>query len=105
MVNVEIQREDASSMWNAIRKMIAVRKVHKVFGWGEFEWVDFDIKAIVAYKRSYNGEKILVIQNLDKKAYDVTIDHDVIDLITDKRISRDSLSIEPFQYLWLLITN
>ena len=104
-VNVEIQRKDESSMWNAIRKMIAIRKDHRSFGWGEFEWMDFDNKAIVAYKRSYDGEKILVIQNLNKFAYEVTIDHDVIDLITDTQISRGDVSIQPFQYLWLKISS
>jgi maltose alpha-D-glucosyltransferase/alpha-amylase len=104
-VNVETQIQDPDSLWSAIQRMIAIRKKHPVFGWGEFEWVDFDNKAVAAYKRSYKGKKILVVQNLDINAHTITVTNDATDLITDTQVSRGSISIEPFQYLWLLISN
>jgi maltose alpha-D-glucosyltransferase/alpha-amylase len=104
-VNVELQREDPSSMWNAIRHMIAKRKEHMAFGWGEFEWMDLGTDTVAAYQRSYNGEKILVVQNLDQSAHEITISDDAVDIITGTSISRGNISVEPFQYLWLLVAN
>jgi hypothetical protein len=85
--------------------MIALRKSHQAFGWGEFEWVDFGTDAMAAYKRSYNGESILVIQNLDQIAHEISIPENAIDIISDTPVSRGSITVEPFQYLWLLISD
>jgi maltose alpha-D-glucosyltransferase/alpha-amylase len=104
-VNVETQIRDPESLWSAIQRMIALRKSHQAFGWGEFEWVDFGTDAMAAYKRSYNGESILVIQNLDQIAHEISIPENAIDIISDTPVSRGSITVEPFQYLWLLISD
>ena len=109
-VNAEIQRDDESSMWNIIRRMIAARKEHRAFGWGEFEWIDCKNESIAAYRRSFEGETILVLQNLSdqsqKFSYNTGRSHKVqTDLLTNKEYGSEkgkiSLELNPYQYLWL----
>jgi maltose alpha-D-glucosyltransferase/alpha-amylase len=109
-VNVEIQREEPFSMWNTIRKMIAARKEHHAFGWGEFEWIDCENDSIAAYRRTFEEETILVFQNLSdapqKISYEPKRSAKVrTDLLTQKQYKtknrRVSLDLAPYQYLWL----
>ena len=109
-VNADSQREDANSMWSAVRHMIAVRKEHHAFGWGEFEWINCRNKAVAAYRRTFEGETILVFQNLSdekqKLSYKPKRPIKVrTDLLTNKEyVMQDEkvrLELEPYQYLWL----
>ena len=109
-VNVELQRNDTFSMWNSIRHMIAVRKEHQAFGWGEFEWLQIENKSIAAYRRSFEEDTILVFQNLsDKKqklSYKPKRSSKVrIDLLSQKEYfiqdGKVSIELAPYQYLWL----
>ena len=109
-VNVEIQRGDTFSMWNAIRHMIAVRKEHRAFGWGELEWLDIENKSVAAYRRFFEGDTILVFQNLSdstqKIAYEPKRSTKAwIDLLTQKEYlvqsGKMSIKLAPYQYLWL----
>jgi hypothetical protein len=67
--------------------------------------MDLGTDTVAAYQRSYNGEKILVVQNLDQSAHEITISDDAVEIITGTSISRGNISVEPFQYLWLLVAN
>lgn len=109
-VNVEAQRRDKFSMWNTIRHMIAVRKEHHAFGWGEFEWIDCHNDSVAAYRRTYEGETILVFQNLSDKVQKVSYKPKRslkvrADLLTQREYpsekGRVALELEPYQYLWL----
>ena len=109
-VNVELQRNDTFSMWNAIRHMIAVRKEHQAFGWGEFEWIDCGNKSVAAYRRTFEKEIILVFQNLSNKTQTISYKPKRstrvrIDLLSQKEyVSQGglvSLKLAPYQYLWL----
>jgi maltose alpha-D-glucosyltransferase/alpha-amylase len=109
-VNVEVQREDSSSMWNAIRHMIAVRKEHRAFGWGEFEWLDCENDSVAAYRRAFENETVLIFQNLSDETQKVSYKPKRptrvrVDLLTQEEyVSQDgevSLELTPYQYLWL----
>jgi maltose alpha-D-glucosyltransferase/alpha-amylase len=104
-VNVESQVKDATSLWNTIRKMIAVRKQHQCFGHGEFEWLDMGPTAIAAYTRKYLGETILVIHNLSDKPSETTIEKKFVDVFTDTPVTQGSMILQPFQFRWLLADN
>ncbi|HSM72736.1 MAG TPA: maltose alpha-D-glucosyltransferase [Anaerolineales bacterium] len=110
VVNVEIQRSDTFSMWNAIRHMISVRKEHKAFGWGEFEWIDCYNDAVAAYRRTFQEETILIFHNLSDNIQELSYEPKRstrvrIDLLTQKEyVSEDgwvNLKLKPYQYLWL----
>ncbi|RJP52405.1 MAG: maltose alpha-D-glucosyltransferase [Anaerolineaceae bacterium] len=109
-VNVENQQKDPGSMWNTIRHMIAIRKQHHAFGWGDFEWIDCDNNQIAAYRRTYNGETILVFQNLGDQTQNISYKPKRsmkirTDLLTKMEFTsihgRVDMQLEPYQYLWL----
>lgn len=109
-VNVENQQKDPGSMWNTIRHMIAIRKQHHAFGWGDFEWIDCDNNQIAAYRRTYNGETILVFQNLGDQTQNISYKPKRsmkirTDLLTKMEFTsihgRVNMQLEPYQYLWL----
>ena len=109
-VNVEIQRNDNFSMWNVIRRMIAVRKEHHAFGWGEFEWIDCKNNAVAAYRRTFEGETVLVFHNLSEETQKISYKPKRsikirIDLLTQTEYvsqgGKVSLELAPYQYLWL----
>jgi maltose alpha-D-glucosyltransferase/alpha-amylase len=47
-VNVAAQHQDPDSLLNTLRHMINVRKQHRLFGWGDFEWIELQNNAIAA---------------------------------------------------------
>jgi maltose alpha-D-glucosyltransferase/alpha-amylase len=109
-VNVEIQGREPLSMWNTIRHMIAIRKKHHAFGWGEFEWIDCENDSVAAYRRTFEEETILVFQNLSDRPQKISYIPKRsarlrVDLLTQKEyVSQGgevSLELAPYQYLWL----
>lgn len=109
-VNVKSQRADPDSLWNVIRHMIAIRKQHRIFGWGQFEWIDLQNDAIAAFQRTYNNETILALHNLSavnqKIHYPIKKPvNSLTDLLTQKQFIpvKENLEVElaPYQYLWL----
>jgi len=109
-VNVELQQKDKSSIWSTIRHMIATRKEHPAFGWGQFEWLDCGNKSVAAFKRTYKGERILVFHNLSPAEQSINtlkVEQPAIDLLTNESHAPENenmaLRLKPYQYLWLKI--
>ncbi len=109
-VNVISQRADPKSLLNAIRHMLATRKQHRAFGWGEFQWIDFRNDAVAAFQRTYHDETIFAIHNLSAERQKVSCQikkpvNGMTDLLTQKKFIpvKENLEIEliPYQYLWL----
>jgi maltose alpha-D-glucosyltransferase/alpha-amylase len=73
-VNVEAQQNEASSLLNWTRRMIGVRKQHKSFGRGSFSFLYPRNRKILAYIRSFEGERILCTANLSRQAQAVELD-------------------------------
>ncbi|MEW5872382.1 MAG: maltose alpha-D-glucosyltransferase [Chloroflexota bacterium] len=73
-VNVEAQRADPNSLWHVIRKMIAARKAHPVFGQGDFHWAEAGSPAVAAYWRRYAGEQVLILNNLSEVQQSAVVD-------------------------------
>ncbi len=109
-VNVKSQRADPNSLLNIIRHMIAIRKQHQTFGWGQFEWVDVRNEAVAAFQRTCNGETVLAIHNLSDVKQTISYSmkkpvNSLTDLLTQKQFmpANGTFGIElmPYQYLWL----
>ena len=105
-VNVESQRQDPDSLWNAIRHMIAVRREHYEFGRGSFEWVDFKNSSIAAYRRTYEDHSVLAIQNLSDSPQTIADQTKksanlLTDLLTNKSFDLQKIELAPHQFLWL----
>jgi maltose alpha-D-glucosyltransferase/alpha-amylase len=109
-VNVEAQRRDPHSLWSTIRNMIAIRKKHPVFGWGNFSWASCENPAIAAYLRRHENETWLIVNHLSAEPQRIDINLDLAyrgarDLISGKNFSMQDtkllLNVRPYQYLWL----
>ena len=104
-VNVAAQQADPTSLFNVIRHMIAVRKQYKAFGWGDFKWLDIGTQTVAAYARSYQGEKVLVLNNLSDEQQAISLlenEQGYIDLLTNQAVSHGTLTLQPYQYTWLI---
>ncbi len=103
-VNVESQRNDPDSMWNSIRQMISVRKQNHAFGWGEFAWVETGANSIAVYTRIYKNETMLIVNNLSgqKQTARLPFKH-AANILSQENISLQSLTLQPYQYLWLRV--
>jgi maltose alpha-D-glucosyltransferase/alpha-amylase len=104
-VSVTSQMGDPLSLFNQIRHLIAVRKSYTAFGQGDFKWIDLGNKAVAAYRRHYQGERFIVINNLGGQILNLSLPANpmgylsVLDGIT---VSQQNITLEPFQFMWLL---
>ena len=67
-INVENDEQNPTSILNFTRRMAAVRKEHKVFTFGDFQPLLPKHPQIVAFIRSDDKDKLLVLVNLDRHA-------------------------------------
>jgi len=121
-LNVAQQQADPSSLWHAIRHMLAVRRNHQVMGRGAFEFVLPENEAILGYWRTLNeGEqtqggasRLLVLVNLTDEMQAGTLDlaafagRAPVDVLCDQvwpTIGPEpySFALEPYGYHWLAL--
>ena len=65
-VNVEAQERYPFSLLNWMKRLIALRKQHRVFGRGSLEFVGCPNRKVLAYLRRDDRETILVVVNLSR---------------------------------------
>ena len=113
-VNVMAQRQDAGSLWNMLRRMIAVRKLHPAFAWGDFAWAENSSPATAAFWRRTDGEKLLILNNLsgNPQGYPLQLagsgSASVENLLTGTEIFSavsgvQEIVLKPYEYLWLRV--
>lgn len=74
-VNVEDQMKDLASLYYMTKNMIAVRKTHRAFGWGDFEWAASSHPTqVAAYFRRFEGEELLILNNLSDSSIDLSVE-------------------------------
>jgi maltose alpha-D-glucosyltransferase/alpha-amylase len=73
-VNVESQRRQENSLLNWTRRLIEVRRSTRVFGRGSIEFLKPANHRVLAYVRSLDAEKVLVVNNLSATAQAVELD-------------------------------
>ena len=107
-VNVAAQQADPDSLFQSMRRMIAMRKAHPAFGRGDFAWVEAGSPALAAYVRTYENERILVINNLSDQPQEARIlggSAMPVLLGGPARLTSvdfsEPVTLEPYQYLWL----
>jgi maltose alpha-D-glucosyltransferase/alpha-amylase len=78
VVNVEAQNRDASSLLNWMRRIIEVRRAHRVFGRGSLVFLHPGNRKILAYVREEadreSSEAVLCVANLARGAQSVELD-------------------------------
>ncbi|MGB5972666.1 MAG: maltose alpha-D-glucosyltransferase, partial [Nodosilinea sp.] len=73
-VNVEAQRANPTSLLNATKRLIAMRKHFAALGRGDFQILHPENRKVLAFTRTYNDEKVLVVANLSRFVQTVELD-------------------------------
>jgi maltose alpha-D-glucosyltransferase / alpha-amylase len=73
-LNVEAQTKDQHSLLNWMRRMLTLRRSHKVFGRGAFQFLYPRNRRILAYTREFEGETVLCVANLSRTPQAVELD-------------------------------
>ncbi len=109
-INVASQMVDKDSLFHSISRMVNIRKQHHAFGRGSMEWVETDNPAFAVYTRKYQGETLLIINNLSDSAQALLLPAeyhaDCVDLISNAAENIDAtLTLQPYAHLWLKLTH
>jgi maltose alpha-D-glucosyltransferase/alpha-amylase len=113
-VNVQLQRQDPGSLLNFVRRLVAVRKAHPVFGQGDFAWVETLPAALAAYWRRDRDERLLILNNLSSNFQALELElvefgQPVFrDLLQEGKLlaAKDGylrLVLAPYEYRWLKV--
>jgi maltose alpha-D-glucosyltransferase/alpha-amylase len=73
-VNVEAQSRSLSSLLNATKRLISVRKSTLAFGRGSMTFIRPANRSVLAYVRQYDGEAILCVANMSRSAQATELD-------------------------------
>jgi maltose alpha-D-glucosyltransferase/alpha-amylase len=65
-VNVEAQQANPSSLLWWMKRLIAKRKEHQLFGRGSIEFINGDNPRVLAFVREFAGDTVLVVANLSR---------------------------------------
>jgi maltose alpha-D-glucosyltransferase / alpha-amylase len=73
-VNVEAQLRISTSLLRWLRRFIAMRKEHPVFGFGTYEPIETSNRRIFAHLRRWEDDLVLCVHNMAKSAQPVELD-------------------------------
>lgn len=73
-LNVETQQRHVSSLLSWMKRLIAVRQQHSVFGTGSLKFLTPDNGRVLAFVREDEQQRILVVANLSRSAQFVQLD-------------------------------
>jgi maltose alpha-D-glucosyltransferase / alpha-amylase len=113
-VNREEQEKDPGSLLNTLRKMIALRNQHPLFGHGESEILELEPKSILAVLRTYQGQAFLGLHNLSGQEQSTSIllpgrqNARLKDILSggptlETEGSSCSLTLAPYEYRWYIV--
>src|SRR6185295_8494787 len=105
-VNVASQMADRDSLFHSISRMVRIRKQYQAFSRGTMEWVTTDNPSLAIFTRKFQGEGLLIINNLSASAQTLTLSAqhraEYIELISNTTQPRGaSFALSPYAYLWL----
>ena len=113
-VNVETQQKNPSSLLWWTKRVINMRKRFKTFGRGDIKFLAPDNSKILAFTRTYEDEKILVIANLSRFSQAAEIDlseykdHVPVEVFSHNKfpvIKKDPylFTVGPHGYYWFML--
>jgi maltose alpha-D-glucosyltransferase / alpha-amylase len=107
-VNVAAQQAEPDSLWQAIHRMIMMRKRHPALGHVSLDWVDCGTPAVAAYARVFENDCLMIFNNLSDQPQKVRVKLQG-DVFTDilhgdgfpVRDEYLEITLNPYEYLWL----
>ena len=105
-INVASQINDPNSLFNSIKRMIAIRKKHDAFGSSGMEWIETGNPHVAAYIRQHGEDIMLILNNLSRSTQIVKLplqyQNTYLDLFAGHmHIISNELMLEPYSHLWL----
>jgi len=73
-LNVEAQQNNPNSLLWWTKKLITLRKRYRAFGWGTISFLNPNNARVLAFVRTYEHERILVVANLSRYVQFVELD-------------------------------
>jgi maltose alpha-D-glucosyltransferase/alpha-amylase len=106
---VESQMKDASSLFNRLRGLIALRKENEIFNSQEMDFLFRENKGLFAVLRGSRQRGLLCIHNLTGSAQKVDLKGYNAQLLVrsanqpagDIALQDHTLLLEPYAYVWL----
>ena len=113
-VNVLTQEENPSSLLWWLKNTIAMRKRLSVFGRGDIRFIESSNAKVLAFQRSYEKQRIIVVANLSQFSQAATLDLadckdcDITEVFSQNRFSRVKdreypITIGPYGYFWFQV--
>jgi len=113
-INVEVMHGNPGSLLWWMKRIIALRRRHRVFGEGSIEFLDPENRKVLAFLRSHENETVLVVCNLSRFGQCVEIDlrrfagYEPVELFgaTRFRVIRDEpymLTLGPHSFFWFAL--
>ena len=108
--NVEAQIRDPDSLWNRIRRMIAIRRSYPCFGSGTLSWIETGTVSVAGYWRVYQRKCALFLHNLSPFEHNIRVDvsgkPNLVDLFSGEQFRLGHgeemvLGLEPYGYRWI----
>ena len=70
-INAQAEAADSGSILNYYKSLIALRKEYKVISEGEIEFIYREHPQVLAYRRTYQGQELVVLANMKASAADL----------------------------------
>lgn len=112
--DLEDKQSLSARVYDKVKTLLNTRKHFRAFGRGEIKWLNFLNRSnemetgLLAYERNYQGENLLILQNLKDDLLEINIDKlelpGTTDLLGKKlRFSENGLRLllPPYQYHWI----
>jgi maltose alpha-D-glucosyltransferase / alpha-amylase len=112
-VNVADQQSNPDSLWHALQRMVAIRKTSLAFGRGSFAWLESASQAVAGYWREFQGERLLILNNLSGTVQQVRLPVDsLVDITRLLGVARIEVGqdgtleaeLPPYGHAWLKIS-
>ncbi len=107
-INVDAQKKDPNSLFNTIRKMLAIRKSNPVMALGDYEIIrQKQFPALLFTKRMDEKSTIFAVHNLSAKSIPVDLNEQLngkqvlFNLMLEKNIQEHHFDLEPYSFIWL----
>ncbi|MEW6179661.1 MAG: alpha-amylase family glycosyl hydrolase [Chloroflexota bacterium] len=107
------EKTPEGKLYNRLNNLIRLRKNIRAFGGAETEIIGLHSKQIFAYIRQSAGERVLVVCNFSEQPQMIDgneirlhgLGYDFVDLVSGKSYSStNTLLLEPYQFVWLKVT-